>query len=240
MTKSMFITNNLNNTLKELNINPIFIFDNLNMENTRQEIKKHTLNLSGIYMIFNKVTKDYYIGSASSDKFYARLSNHLIYFRGSKVLKAAVNKYGLENFAFLILNLYPKNITKENNKELIDLEDIYLKTYLPNYNILTEAGSSFGYKHTDIDRIKIYNNENTKEEIGLLNKKLLLKKALNKKSILVSKTKLSYIRPIILYNLDRTVFGKYSTIIKAAEAINSSVKTLSRALNTKKKLVKRQ
>ena len=42
-----------------------------------------------------------------------------------------------------------------NNKELLDLEDKYLKLLLPNYNILTEAGSSFGYKHTEIDRIKM-------------------------------------------------------------------------------------
>ena len=26
---------------------------------------------------------------------------------------------------------------------------------MPNYNILTEAGSSFGYKHTEIDRQKM-------------------------------------------------------------------------------------
>lgn len=29
-----------------------------------------------------------------------------------------------------------------------------MKLFLPNYNILTEAGSSFGYKHTEVDRKK--------------------------------------------------------------------------------------
>lgn len=37
---------------------------------------------------------------------------------------------------------------------MLDLEDKYLKLLLPNYNILTEAGSSFGYKHTEVDRQK--------------------------------------------------------------------------------------
>lgn len=106
-------------------------------------------------MIVNKITGDYYIGSAATNRFYARFSNHLIYFRGSKIVKAAVKKYGLENFAFIILELYPNIVTKENNKELLDLEDRYLKLLLPNYNILTEAGSSFGYKHTEVDRQKI-------------------------------------------------------------------------------------
>lgn len=38
------------------------------------------------------------------------------------------------------------------------MEDFYLKSLLPNYNILTEAGSSFGYKHTELSRIKMKTN----------------------------------------------------------------------------------
>ena len=71
-------------------------------------------------MIVNKITKDYYIGSASTNRFYARFSNHLIYFKGSKIVKLAVKKYKLDNFAFIILELYPNIVTKENNKELLD------------------------------------------------------------------------------------------------------------------------
>jgi excinuclease UvrABC nuclease subunit len=68
--------------------------------------------------------------------------------------------------------LYPYFITKENNHELINLEDKYLKLLLPNYNILTEAGSSFGYKHTEIDRQKMKDiySKARRERIGNLNK----------------------------------------------------------------------
>jgi len=38
------------------------------------------------------------------------------------------------------------------------MEDFYLKSLLPNYNILTEAGSSFVYKHTEFTRIKMKAN----------------------------------------------------------------------------------
>src|SRR5690606_3881632 len=87
--------------------------------------------------------------------------------RGSKIVKLAIKKYDIKNFALvplpsrlrtdggIILDLYPNIVTRENNKELLDLEDKYLKLLLPNYNILTEAGSSFGYKHTEIDRQKM-------------------------------------------------------------------------------------
>lgn len=69
-------------------------------------------------MIINKITKDYYIGSASTNRFYARFSNNLIYFKGSKIVKLAVSlhkNYYLKNFSFIVLYLYPNIVTKENN-----------------------------------------------------------------------------------------------------------------------------
>jgi group I intron endonuclease len=239
--------------ITELGLNPVYIFENLDLENIRKQIQNEIKGLSGIYMIVNKITKDYYIGSAATNRFYSRFSNHLIYFRGSKIVKSAVKKYGLSNFAFIILDLYPNIITKENNKELLNLEDRYLKLLLPNYNILTEAGSSFGYKHTEVDRQKMKNgfNNERREMIGSLNrgKKLtpetiekMRKKALNRSSM-SDKTKnkcITNTRPVVLYNLNGTVYGEYSTILDAAESINCGEKTIRRALKTEKGLVKRQ
>ena len=34
-------------------------------------------------MIVSQITKDYYIGFAATNRFYARFSNHVVYFRGS-------------------------------------------------------------------------------------------------------------------------------------------------------------
>lgn len=247
--------NKLDLLINEFNLTPIYTFENLNLEVTKQNIQKSISNLSGIYMIFNKITGDYYIGSAATNKFYARFSNHLIYFRGSKIVKAAVNKYGLENFAFLVLDLYPNIVTKENNKELLDLENIYLKSLLPNYNILTEAGSSFGYKDTELDRIKMKTNYSLDRRvlIGNLNKNKKLsaetiekmrEKALIRKKISFSNEALLNMKKnskgVILYNLDRTVFGEYYSIVEAARSINCSVKTIRRALKSDKKMLKRR
>lgn len=239
--------------IKELGLNPVYIFETLDSENIRKQILNETKGLSGIYIIVNKITKDYYIGSAATNRFFARFSNHLIYFRGSKIVKSAVKKYGLKNFAFIILDLYPNIVTKENNKELLDLEDKYLKLLLPNYNILTEAGSSFGYKHTEVDRQKMKDmfSDARREMIGNLNrgKKLspeiiekMREKALNR-PIMSNETKKNCItntKPVVLYNLNGTVYGEYSTILDAAKSINCSEKTIRRALNTEKGLVKRQ
>lgn len=138
----------------------------------KKKVQIESKNLSGVYLILNKVTLDYYIGSAATNRFYPRFSNHLLNFNGSKIVKLAVKKYKLPQFAFLILELFPETVNKKNNKKLLDLEDFYLKSLLPNYNILTEAGSSFGYKHTEVDRIKmksIYSTER-RERIGSLNR----------------------------------------------------------------------
>lgn len=243
----------LNSIIKELELNPVYIFENLDSENIRKQILNETKGLSGIYMIVNKITKDYYIGSAATNRFYARLSNHLIYFRGSKIVKSAVKKYKLNNFAFIILELYPDIVTKENNKELLDLEDRYLKLLLPNYNILTEAGSSFGYKHTEVDRQKMKDiyTDTRREMIGSLNRgknlspetiEKMKEKALNR-SPMSDETKKKCIeqtRPVVLYNLNGTVYGEYSTILDAANSINCGEKTIRRALKTEKGLVKRQ
>ena len=245
----------LSNFLKDKNINPIYIYESLNLEPIRKQILSETRGLSGIYLILNKRTLDYYIGSASTNKFYARFSNHLLNLNGSKIVKFAVKKYKLSEFAFLVLELFPKIVNKENNKELLDLEDFYLKTLLPNYNILTEAGSNFGYKHTEISRIIMKSNYSLERriQIGNLNRgKNLSNETIEK----IREKGLKIINPIYsdqsikilkknskaiyLYNLDYTVYGKYSSITDGAKAIGCNIKTITRALKTKKKLLKRR
>jgi group I intron endonuclease len=247
--KSEIITN----FIKDKNLNPKYYYEDLHLESIKTKIKKELKDLSGIYLILNKITLDYYIGSASTNRFFARFSNHLLNFRGSKIVKLAVKKYKLPNFAFLILELFPKVVNKENNKELLDIEDFYLKSLLPNYNILTEAGSSFGYKHTDIDRIKMKANYSLerKIKIGNLNRgknlseetvEKMRQKALNRKKVIHSEEALLNMKKnskgIIFYNLDRTVYGKYPSIVEAARNINCNQKTISRALKSKSKLLK--
>lgn len=179
----------LTDFFKEKNLNPVYIYENLELDSTQKKIKSvpRTLNLSGIYLILNKITLDY-IGSASTNRFFARFSNHLVNFHGSKIVKAAVRNYNISQFAFIILELFPYIVvTKENNKILLDLEDFYIKSLLPNYNILTEAGSSFGYKHTPdgMTRINMMSNYSIERrlKIGNLNKnKIFSKETIEKMS----------------------------------------------------------
>jgi group I intron endonuclease len=240
----------------EKNIKPIFYYEDLSLQIIKDKIKENTKDLSGIYLILNKVTLDYYIGSASTDNFYTRFYRHLINFTGSKIVKLAVRKYGLENFAFIVVELFPEKVNKENNKKLLDLEDFYLKSLLPNYNILTEAGNTFGYKHTEIDRIKMKTNysDERREAISNLNKNKTLSEEIKAKmkekalarlprtfteEVLINMQKNS--KPIILYNINNgTIYGEYDSILDAANSIKCNDKTIRRALLTEKKILLRR
>lgn len=47
-------------------------------------------------------------------------------------------------------------------------------------------------------------------------------------------------KAIILYNLDRTVYGQYDSITDASNSVCCDVKTIRRALNTDKKIINKR
>jgi group I intron endonuclease len=244
----------VNEFLIEYNLKPVFVYEELHLEKTKKNIKSDTEGLSGVYLILNKSTFDFYVGSASTGKFYSRFVNHLYNFIGSKIVKLAVKKYGLSKFSFIVLELFPEIVNKENNKNLLNLEDYYLKYLLPNYNILTEAGNSFGYKHTEITRLKMIKNYSLerREKIGNLNKNKKLSNEIIEK---IRKKALSRIKPtysegalnnmkknskaIIIYNLDNTVYGEFPSIVEASRHFKCNEKTIRRALKGETKFLKK-
>jgi len=106
---------------------------------------------SGIYKIANKMTGDFYIGSAVDIK--QRFKNHkseLKYNRHPNIiLQRVFNKYGLENLQFEIIE------TVNNTNKLIEIEQLYLDNLNPKYNILKIAGSRLGTKHSKETRKKL-------------------------------------------------------------------------------------
>lgn len=115
------------------------------------------MKISGIYKITNLINKKIYIGSAvnisqrKSVHFYDLKNN----WHSSIKLQRSFNKHGENNFKFEIIE------EVANVKNLIKREQYYLNKFLfanenddrfikLGYNICREAGSSLGYKHTDV------------------------------------------------------------------------------------------
>lgn len=167
---------------KEIGIKPNIWWEDLDKGLILENIKLELKGKSGIYIIINKITLNYYIGSAKINNLNTRFRNHLILKnnRGSKLVRKALNKYGLNNFIFGILEYYNKPTNDLNNYyELLAIETTYISLLMPQYNILTEAGKFLG---KDFEEFSL-NNKNTnlpiitlKEERFNLLKELYIKK----------------------------------------------------------------
>lgn len=96
-----------------------------------------------IYKIVNTINNKIYIGSA---KYFAeRKGEHYYMFRNNKHsnkhLQNSYNKYG-DVFKFEILEYC-------NPETLMEKEQYYIDNLKPEYNILKEAYSSLGFKHSE-------------------------------------------------------------------------------------------
>lgn len=77
-----------------------------------------------------------------------RFHKHLYGLNGNRLVAAAVRKYGLTHFAFLVVETVPGIVSLEDNKDLLDMENHYIKLLRPEYNIAAEAGNTIGVKHS--------------------------------------------------------------------------------------------
>jgi len=111
---------------------------------------KKELKKCGVYMIKNLINDKIYIGSTCIN-FYSRIYNHILNLNknihGNIHLQRAWNKYGNNNFIFEIL----ENCTFDK-KSILKMEQNYLDTLHPEYNICRIAKSVKGRKMSDANK----------------------------------------------------------------------------------------
>jgi len=131
---------NNNDNIEKLYLNVTFI---------KNTIFKENKNKSGIYRWTNKKNGKSYIGSSINigNRFYSYFTENFLKKANTKISNA-LNKHKHDKFSFEILEYCPK-------ENLIEREQYYLDNYNHEYNILTIAGSTYGYKHTDQARKKM-------------------------------------------------------------------------------------
>lgn len=181
--------------MEKHNIEPYAVFEDLHLSKSRELAKDHLRDFAGIYLIVNLIDgSSFYVGSATTNKLYSRLMNHLYYLKGNSNISKNVKNFGRENFAFVILDIIPgplpvlpnghlnsnvrlgrtvgEKITDKTNLVLLSLEQRYIDLLKPTYNILPLAGNSFGYKHTEetIKAMRDNYSDVRRERIGSLNR----------------------------------------------------------------------
>jgi group I intron endonuclease len=231
--------------MKKLNIEPYAVFEDLHLSKSRELAKDHLRDFAGIYLIVNLIDgSSFYVGSATTNKLYLRLMNHLYYLKGNSNISKNVKNFGRENFAFVILDIIPEKITDKTNLVLLSLEQRYLDLLKPTSNILPLAGNSFGYKHTEetINAMRDNYSDVRRERIGSLNRgksltqktvELMREAALKRESMSQEtrdKCKTKSIALTIIRLSDKSLVGNFPNIIEAAKYLKCGEKTIRRAL----------
>jgi hypothetical protein len=134
----------LNTILIKKNISSYKYILECNRENPLNLPIKQTLNsIAGVYLCINLIDEKIYVGSAGINNMYRRFTGHLLNSKGGSIrVNRAVKKHGLQNFAFVVIETTPngKNVT-----EILKLEQKYIDTLLPEYNIAKIAAGVASY-----------------------------------------------------------------------------------------------
>ncbi len=205
--------------------------------------------VSGIYKIVNLLNNNIYIGSAIN--ITARKANHFKNLRDNKHcnthLQRAYNKYGKENFKFIIIEIL------EDKKTLIIREQYYIDLLTPQYNILKIAGSSLGYKQDKKVRDKISltfkkrRDAFTKEFVNhyLLGYSMStlskiyntstwrLSKILNENNIQKYKISEYHKIPVYQYSINNELIKEWEYCSQAAEVLNIDKSGICKCANNK-------
>lgn len=116
---------------------------------------KNMIKQCGIYSIVNLINNHCYIGSSIDiDKRITRHKHNLKNNKHhSKYLQRAWNKYGEENFKFIIL-------AKTSISKRLAIEDYFIVTECPKYNVsLSAIAPMEGRKHTTETKLKYKNRK---------------------------------------------------------------------------------
>ncbi len=255
---SMPITLNTKDHIK-IQITPVKSYYNLNLIETQLNIQKENRQKAGIYLVVNNINGNFYVGSAITNRINTRFRNHCIHLKSSnKPLLRAINKYGIKNFSFHIVEYYKGLIFKENLKlsylKLLERESFYISSLKPIYNFLTIATSSLGFKHNEETRAKIKVNYSLerKDFISNLNKCNTLSNQANTifkykaneryadydfKELFLLKTNHNLFKgkKILLLNPSGVILLEFSSIQQVSQRFSCDRKTIRKYIKSGKK-----
>lgn len=121
------------------------------------------LDRTGIYKIVNTVTNDFYIGSTKVC-FRRRFCQHKSDLRKNIHknihLQRAYNKYGKNNFSFIILEVM------DNLDEIVIMEQLYIDYEKPKYNIIRDV-ENYGLGRTLTPEQKLAHSERMRKRRGI-------------------------------------------------------------------------
>ena len=182
-------------------------------------IKKTLNSISGVYICINLVNGNMYVGSASLTRMYRRFRVHLYLAKGGSLLvNRAVKKYGVENFAFIVIETVSADKLKCKNT-LLSIEQKYIDLLQPTYNIVKIAGSVKNLKWSaeSRDKLRLAGESiiNDKDRINKIRDFHLGQKVSQETRQKMSKNNAKSVKFTAYIN--GTVFKQFTSIADAAE-----------------------
>lgn len=141
------MNNNNNNNIKIELVSPVIKYTN--SDQLKSQVLKDNKDKSGIYRWVNNLNGNTYVGSAVNLEIRLRSYYNIKELkRNSRPIKDALLKYGHSNFTLEILESCPII-------SLTEREQFYMDLLIPEYNILKNAYSLLGYKHSQETILKL-------------------------------------------------------------------------------------
>lgn len=174
----------------------------------------------GIYLIYNLINQKCYVGK--SINVYARMRDHILELNNkthvNTHLKHSWNKYGEENFQFLLLEKV-ENESDINEREMYYIRLLESKNHSYGYN-LTEGGEgSTGFAHSDESKVLL--SLKAKERLkDKTNHPLYGKKHSDKAKKRMSVKKREKSPSIVQLDLDGNFVRKWNNIHEAVESLS--------------------
>lgn len=198
----------------------------------KNKILKDNKDKSGVYRFINKKNNKSYVGS--SNNLYYRLLNYFspkflekkIIINNSCIYRALL-KYGYENFTLQILSY----CSKDDKSNLLKLEQYFIDSIKPEYNILKIAGSNLGFKHSPETLFKFKSRKLSSEAIN--NLKLAKKGKAPTSSLRALNHLLAVSYKITITNVITNQIKNYDSLKTAALDLKVSHQTLSKYLKNK-------
>lgn len=148
-------------------LSPVHSYVNAGLQ--KSDIYKGNNNKTGIYKWTHVISGKSYVGSAINLSNRFRNYYSLAYLKreitkNKSMIYRALLKYGHSSFKLDILEYCSPNV-------LIEREQHYFDQLKPEYNILKVAGSSFGFKHSEVTKFKIAANNAKAKSVIVTNNK---------------------------------------------------------------------
>jgi group I intron endonuclease len=213
----------------------IKVYDNL--LNNKSEIINSNKNKIGIYLWFNNLTEDFYIGSSINlgRRFSSYFNESYLYHPKNQnmIICKSLLKYSYEEFSLII-------IENCNEDKLIEREQYWIDNLKPTYNVLNTAYSSIGYKHTEESKILMSelaklrtHTEETKSKIkdalSGSNNPFFGKKHTEESILKIIQSKSTM---IFLYNEYKELIYIFNSVAELSRLIHSNHTTINKHIKT--------